>query len=91
MENVSCEETVYHQRPIGYSIQFEPEKPSAPAPKRIKEYALKPLPSYQELERKLFLASIRKKCLEQERLDRIRRNARLWHESSQHKACQQAL
>ena len=63
MENLSCGETLYHPRSIGYSIQFEPEKPSAPAPKRIKEYVLKPIPSYQELEQKLLHASIRKKVI----------------------------
>lgn len=109
MENVSCGETLFHPRPIGYNIQFEPEKPFAPAPKRITEYVLKPHPSHQELERKLLLAGIRKKvnrfnkvhcttkpfiilikCLEQERLERIRRNGRLWQESSQHEPYPQA-
>ena len=48
-------------RPVGYSIEFEPDKPPAPVPKCVLEYSSKPAPSPRELQEKLTQAALRKK------------------------------
>ena len=61
MENVE-NQSFKANRPVGYCIQFEPEKPCAPVPKCVTDYCTKPTLSPQELQQKMDQASLRKKA-----------------------------
>ena len=51
-------------RPVGYSIEFEPEKPQTVAPKCVLAYSSKPVPSSGELQQKMNQAAERRKVRE---------------------------
>lgn len=61
MENVE-NQSFKANRPVGYCIQFEPEKPCAPVPKCVTDYCIKPTLSPQELQQKMDQASLRRKA-----------------------------